>query len=128
MGGDHLWHVMAHELAHAQAEDSEGHSMAFWRRLASGLKRAGRLELLRFDFEYREGALRVAREYRMADLPSPRGFMLKIGELIVDEENRRWRVQRRYRRGGRPHYRLEAPGWIWKGSEEEVLKKAKRWD
>ena len=111
---------MAHELAHAQSRGKEHHSIAFWRRLAEGLGRASRLELLRFDFGYREGALSVAREFGLADLPPRRGFALRSGD-VVDHGGRAWTVRRRFRRGGQPHYRLDAPGWTWRAAEEELL-------
>ena len=117
---DRLWQIMAHELAHAQSRGKEHHSIAFWRRLADGLGRARRLELLRFDIGYREGALSVAREFALADLPPRRGFALRSGD-VVDRGGSRWIVRRRFRRGGQPHYCLEAPGWTWRAAEEELL-------
>ena len=47
---DHIWYIVAHELAHAQAELREGHTRAFWVRLANGLAHAGKIEFLRYDF------------------------------------------------------------------------------
>ena len=119
-GGDRLWYTLAHELAHAQTESREGHSAAFWRTLAEGLKHAGRLDLLQLDIGYREGALRVAREYGLPDLPPRRVFLFKLGDSVVDDKSRRWTVRRRFRRGGRPVYRLQKPGWTWAAPEERL--------
>ena len=124
-GGDRLWYFMTHELAHAQANEAEGHSLAYWRRLAKGLARAGRLDLIRLDFGYREGALRVAREFGLGNLPHQRNFELQIGDTVTDEDERQWRVVKRFRQAGRPRYRLERPGWRWQASEEQVLEKAR---
>lgn len=122
---DRLWHVIAHELAHAQAEAREGHSPKFWNRLAQGLKKAGRLELLRYDIGYKEGALRVARQYSLPNLPPREGFSFEVGKVISDSKRRRWVIERRFRRGGAPHYRLESPGWVWTTSEEQLIRQAR---
>lgn len=119
-GGQRLWYTLAHELAHAQAESGKGHSAAFWRTLAGGLGNAGHLEFLRLDIGYREGALRVAREYGLLDLPPRRVFLFKIGDSVVDDEDRRWTIKRRFRRGGGPVYRLDSPGWTWTVPEETL--------
>ena len=66
---ERLWFLLAHELSHAQVKAREGHSMQFWRRFARALKRAGRLELIKYDIGYREGALRVAHEDDSVDEP-----------------------------------------------------------
>ncbi len=123
--GDRLWYVVAHELAHAQVDGKEGHSRAFWRRLSDGLKRADRLELIRHDFGYREGALWAAREFGLADVPVPSGFAFEIGTELVDQQGKHWKVKHRFRRSGRPQYRLEAPGWTWRVSEEEIPRQFK---
>src|SRR5688572_15837967 len=75
---DRLWGVIAHELAHAQATGREAHGLVFWRRLAAGLARAGRLELLRYEFAYRERAMKVAREYGL-DVPDTQSFAFEVG-------------------------------------------------
>lgn len=116
---------MVSELAHAQAEGREGHSLTFWRRLARGLEHAGRLELLRYDFGYREAALRIAREYGVPDVPSASDFIFEVGDGLVDHQGRHWKVKDRFRKGGRPFYRLEQDRWIWTLSEEGVLLQAR---
>lgn len=115
---DRLWGVLAHELAHAQAPEREGHKLIFWRRLACGLERAGKLELLRMEVGYREGALKVAREYGLSDLPPLLPFAFAVGDRMALPDGSRWRVLQRFRRGGQPVYRLHAPGWVWTTSEE----------
>ena len=121
---DQLWHVIAHELAQAQAKAREGHSLKFWNRLAEGLEKAGRLELLRYDIGYKEGALRVARQYGLPNLPPRKGFSFEVGKVISDGKRRRWVIERRFRRGGAPHYQLKSPGWVWRLSEEQLIKEA----
>ena len=118
---DHLWYILAHELAHAQAEQREGHSKEFWTRLANGLKRAGRLELLRYDFGYREAALRVAEESGLPDVPKRSKFRFALGTVLEDGGRRRWKIQKRFRRAGEPHYRLNTRGWRWIASEQRIL-------
>ena len=116
----HLWYVLAHELAHAQAELRKGHSRAFWVRLAKGLEHAGRLELLRYGFGYRETVLRVAEEYGLQDVPRRAKFKLSPGTVVDDGEGRRWRVVRRFRRAGAPYYQLKTPGWSWITAEQAL--------
>lgn len=116
-----MWYLIAHELAHAQAKGNEGHSRAFWKRLADGLKQAGRIELIRLDFGYREGALRTARECALEDVPARSEFSFEIGHGLVDRQGKSWVVERRFRRAGRPHYRLVSPGWSWRVPEEQLL-------
>lgn len=123
---DQLWHLVAHELAHGQERYPERHSAVFWRRLAEGLKRAGRLELLHYEIGYREGALRVAWEYGVADLPPISEFLFEIGDAVEDEESRRWIVSRRFRRGGRPYYQLDCPGWRGTASEGTLRRSVRR--
>ena len=118
---NHLWYIVAHEVAHAQAERTEGPSKVFWVRLANGLEHAGRLELLRYDFGYREAALRVSQEYGLADVPKRKEFKLAIGTVVYDGDGRRWRVVRRFRRAGEPYYRLKTRGWHWITSEQVLL-------
>ena len=120
---DRLWGVVAHELAHAQASEAEGHSIAFWRRLAEGLRRAGRLELLRLEVGYREGALRVAREFGLSNLPEVQPFHFLLGERIETEDGNSWRVRRRFRIGGQPAYRLSSRRWLWTVSESILAAK-----
>lgn len=117
---ERLWYVLAHELAHAQARSREGHSPRFWRRLAHGLQRAGRLELLRHDFHYREGALRVAREFGLADVPPRLPFRFRRGDVVQDSRRWLWTVVGRFRRSGQPFYRLRRPGWAWRAPEAEL--------
>jgi hypothetical protein len=119
--GNHLWYIVAHEMAHAQTELREGHSKAFWVRLADGLEHAGRLELLRYDFGYREAALRVSEEYGLSDVPKRKGFKLALGTVVKDVGGRRWKVVRRFRRAGEPYYRLKTRGWRWTTSEQVLL-------
>ena len=121
-GGNRLWYVVAHELAHAQAKSAEGHSLTYWRRLAKGLIRATRMDLIRLDFGYREEALRVAREFGLQNLPPQQDFELEIGDRVTDKDLGVWEVVKRFRRAGRPHYYLERPGWHWKASEDHVLR------
>ena len=116
-----MWYLIAHELAHAQAEENEGHSRPFWKRLAEGLKKAGRIELIRLDFGYREGALRAARECALENVPARSEFLFEIGHGLADRQGKRWAVERRFRRAGRPHYRLVSPGWTWRVSEDQLL-------
>ena len=123
--GDRLWYLIAHELAHAQAKGNEGHSRAFWKRLTEGLKTAGRIELIRLDFGYREGALWAARESGLDNVPVRSEFLFGIGHGVVDRQGRRWVVKRRFRRGGRPHYRLVSPGWTWRVPEDQLLLEAR---
>lgn len=118
---ERVWFLLAHELSHAQSDTREGHSMGFWRRLAEGLKRAGRLELIKYDIGYREGALRVAQEYGVPGIPAVAMFRLGIGEAVVDGKGRRWVIARRRRRAGRPYYHLESPGWVWTAPEGALL-------
>ena len=127
LGGtaDRLWSLLAHELAHAQAEGREGHTRAFWCRLAEGLRQAGRLELLRLDIGYREGALRTAREYGLDGLPTIRPFAFERGDVFVDGR-RRWVIARRFRRAGAPAYRLLAPRWAWSVTEDALVRRATR--
>lgn len=113
-----LWGVLAHELAHAQGPAREGHKLIFWRRLADGLARAGKLELLRMEVGYREGALKVAREFGLRDLPPLLPFAYAVGDRVALPDGTRWRVLQRFRRAGQPVYRLHAPGWAWTASEE----------
>jgi len=117
---ERLWAVLAHELAHAQATTREGHSNTFWRRLACGLSRAGKLELLRHDIGYREGALKIARAYGLTALPEIIPFSFSIGQQVVTEDNRSWRITRRFRRSGQPVYRLRTRGWVWTVSESRL--------
>jgi hypothetical protein len=119
---ERVWFLLAHELYHAQAGAREGHSMRFWRRLADGLKQTGRLELIKYDIGYREGALQVAHEYGLAGIPAVANFSLGVGEAVVDREGRRWVITRRRRRGGRPYYHLKSPGWVWTAPEGALLK------
>lgn len=112
-GGERLWLLLAHELAHAQGTQHEGHRRTFWRRLAGGLARAGRLELLRQEIGYREGALRVCRDLGLAGLPPVRPFRLAVGQRVIGPDGRTWCVVRRFRRGGVPFYRLHSPRWTW---------------
>ena len=116
------------EYAGEQALTGRGerHALAYWARLADGLKRAGRLDLLRHGISYKEGALRVAREYGLVGLPPVRQFSLEIGEVVADDNGTRWVVRRRFRRTGRPYYQLESPGWRWTDAEEAVLSHARR--
>ena len=123
---ERLWCVIAHELAHPESVEAGGHSLAYRARFAEGLKRAGRLDLLRRGISYREGALRVAREYGLAGLPPVWQFSSQIGEVVVDHNGTRWVVPRRFRRIGRPYYQLEFPGWRWTDAEEAVLSYARR--
>lgn len=118
---EHLWYVVAHELAHAQAERREGHSRAFWVRLADGLEHAGRLELLKYGFGYREAALRVSEEYGLANVPKRNEFKLVIGAVVDNGDGRRWKVVRRFRRAGSPYYGLKTRGWRWTTSEQSLL-------
>ncbi|MBI4282478.1 MAG: M48 family metallopeptidase [Chloroflexi bacterium] len=118
---DHLWYVVAHELAHAQAERREGHSRAFWVRLANGLEHAGKLELLRYDFGYREAALRVSEEYGLPDVPKREEFRLALGTVVEDGDGRGWKIVRRFRRTGAPCYWLQTRGWRWIASEQALL-------
>ena len=117
----HLWYVMAHELAHAQTRQREGHSKQFWNRLANGLVQAGKLELLRFDFGYKEAALGVAEEHGLSNVPKRGEFKLAIGTIVDDVDGRRWKVERRFRRARAPYYRLKARGWVWTTSEMDLL-------
>ncbi len=118
---DRLWYLLAHELAHAQVANREGHSGKFWARLAEGLRIGGRLELLRYDFGYREGALRVAEEYGVLDVPGIQKFRFSVSDVVEDRDGRRWKIFRRFRRGGVPHYRLATRGWRWVSSEESLI-------
>ena len=118
---DHLWYVLAHEVAHAQAEGREGHSRTFWVRLADGLKHARRLGLMRYDFGYREAVLRIAGEYGVPDVPGRQEFRLSVGDIVQVCDRRRWKVIRRFRRAGVPHYRLETRGWRWVTSQTSLL-------
>ncbi len=118
--GDRLWYVVAHELAHAQTEENEGHSRGFWKRLAGGLLAAGRIELIRLDFGYREGALWAAMEHGLEDVPTRGEFLFRTGQRLVDLKGKRWVVERRFRRAGRPHYRLRSPGWTWTVPENQL--------
>ena len=118
---DHLWYIMAHELAHAQAERKEGHPRAFWVRLANGLEHAGRLELLRYDFGYREAALRISEDYSVPNVPRRREFRVSLGAIVEDSDGRGWKVVRRFRHAGTPYYRLETRGWRWTTSEQVLL-------
>ena len=119
---DRLWYLLAHELAHAQGNGREGHSRKFWVRLANGLKLAARLELLRYDFGYREGVLRVAEEYGVPEVPRLQMFQFSVGDVVVDRDGKPWKVYRRFRRAGVPHYRLVIRGWRWVSSEDGLLK------
>ena len=118
---DRLWGLLAHELAHAQASQRERHSMDFWRRFAEGLQRAGRLELLRYEFGYREGAMRVAREFGLIDVPGRQPFRLSLGASVKTEDGHQWRVRRRFRIAGEPIYRLTTRGWRWVVSEQILM-------
>ncbi len=119
---DRLWYLLAHELAHAQGNDREGHSRRFWIRLADGLRLGGRLGLLRYDFGYREGALRVAEEYGVPEVPRLQMFQFSVADVVEDRDGKLWKVFRRFRRAGVPHYRLTTRGWRWVSSEEGLLK------
>jgi len=123
LAGDdnHLWYIVAHELAHAQAKRREGHSRSFWVRLANGLQHAGRLILLRYGYGYRETVIGVAKEYGLPDVPKRKEFKLAVGTFANDAEDRKWMIGRRFRRGGAPYYRLKTRGWRWVISEEELL-------
>lgn len=123
--GDRLWYIVAHELAHAQGKGNEGHSRAFWKRLAEGLRAAGRTRLLRLDFGYREGALWAARECGLEDVPVRGEFLFEIGHGLIDRQGKQWVVERRFRRAGRPNYRLLSPGWTWTVPEEQLLLEAR---
>ena len=123
---ERLWFLLAHELSHAQVKAREGHSMQFWRRFAEALKRAGRLDLIKYDIGYREGALRVAHEHAVPGIPAVAEFKLALGDDVVDGDGRRWVIARRHRRAGQPFYRLESPGWSWEASEESLLETASR--
>ena len=118
---NHLWYIVAHELAHAQAKQREGHSRTFWVRLANGLEHACRLALLRYDFGYREAALRVSEEYGVPDVPRRKEFRLSVGDIVKNGDGREWKVVRRFRRAGAPYYRLETRGWRWITSEQILL-------
>ena len=120
---ERLWGVLAHELAHAQATGREGHSLRFWRRLAAGLARAGRLDLLRFELGYREGALKIAREYGLSGLPEVRPFSFEVGQRLRAPDGVAWRVRQRFRRGGQPVYRLHARRWVWTVSEDFLVER-----
>ncbi len=119
---DRLWYLLAHELAHAQGNGREGHSRKFWVRLAEGLRLAARLELLRYDFGYREGVLRVAEEYGVPEVPRLQMFLFSVADVVEDRDGKRWKVLRRFRRAGAPHYRLTTRGWRWVSSEDGLLK------
>ena len=119
--GDRLWYIVAHELAHGQGSGNQGHSRAFWKRLTEGLRAAGRIELIRMDFGYREGALRAARECGLENVPARGEFLFKIGHRVVDRKGNRWVVERRFRRAGRPRYTLVSPGWSWTAPEDQLL-------
>ncbi len=124
---DRLWGVIAHELAHAQASGREAHGLVFWRRLAAGLNRAGRIELLRHDFAYREGAMKVAREYGLY-VPDTQSFAFEVGQQFTTNDGTQWRIRARFRRAGHPIYRLRSRRWVWTVSEnllqERLLKSA----
>lgn len=120
-GQDRLWYLLAHELAHAQGNGREGHSRTFWVRLAEGLKLAARLELLRYDFGYREGVLRVAEEYGVPEAPRRQKFRFSVADVVEDRDGKRWKVSRRFRWAGVPYYRLTTRGWRWVSSEEGLL-------
>ena len=124
----YVWFVMAHELAHAQGRRGEKHKLSFWRRLAAGLSRAGKLELLRQDFHYKAGCLTVAREYGMADVPATQEFTFNVGDGALIK-GRQWCVARRYRRMGAPWYLLECQEgglryFRWDLSEKQLLERA----
>jgi len=124
----YVWFVMAHELAHAQGRSDEKHKLSFWRRLAAGLSRAGKLELLRQDFHYKAGCLTVAREYGMADVPATQEFTFSVGDGALIK-GRQWCVARRYRRMGAPWYLLECQDgglryFRWDLSEKQLLEHA----
>ena len=118
---DYLWYIVAHELAHAQAEKSESHSIAFWLRLGKALDHAGKVELLRYGYAYRETAMRVAEEYGLADVPKRRRFKLAVGTTIDDSTGKKWKIYGRFRRAGQPFYRLRTRGWRWTSSESVLL-------
>ena len=120
---EYLWYIMAHELAHAQAEGREGHSRGFWLRLGSGLKNAGKLNLLRYSYGYRETAIRVAEEYGLPDVPMPKSFKLAVGSTFDDSAGRKWKIQSRFRRAGEPYYRLKTRGWHCAISEIALISK-----
>ena len=118
---DYLWYILAHELAHAQAEKRESHSRTFWLRLAKALDHAGKLELLKYGYAYRETAMSVAAEYGLTDVPKRRTFKLAVGTTIDDSTGRRWKIYERFRRAGQPFYRLSTRGWRWTPSESALL-------
>ena len=123
----YVWFVMAHELAHAQGGGREHHKLSFWRRLAAGLSRAGKLELLRHDFHYKAGCLTVVREYGMADVPATQEFTFNVGDGALIK-GRQWCVARRYRRVGAPWYLLECQDgglryFRWDLSEKQLLER-----
>lgn len=122
---DRLFYLCAHELAHANGPPSETHSLAFWRRLAHGLKRGGRLELFHYGYLYKEGAVAVARELGLADAPQIEEFAFTPGDAVEDRNGRHWVVTGRFRRAGEAHYRLERPGWWWRTSEVNLLEAAR---
>jgi hypothetical protein len=121
---DYLWYIVAHELAHAQAEQREGHSRTFWLRLSIGLEHANRLSLLKYGYIYRETAMHVAEEYGLPDVPIRQEFKLPIGSTVNDNAGRKWKIERRFRRAGAPYYRLKTRGWRWTTSESALLSEA----
>ncbi|MSQ21834.1 MAG: hypothetical protein EXR53_00790 [Dehalococcoidia bacterium] len=119
---DRLWYLLAHEIAHAQGNGHEGHSRSFWVRLADGLRLGAQLGLLRYDFGYREGALLVAEEYGVPDVPPLQTFRFAVADVVKDSGGKQWKVYRRFRKAGVPHYRLATRGWRWVITEEGLLK------
>ena len=118
---DHLWYIMAHELAHAQGEGRENHSRAFWVRLANALEHADKLELLRYDFGYKEAAIRISEERGLPEVPKRKEFRLALGTVVEDSNGRIWEIVRRFRRAGAPYYRLKTRGWRWTAPEQVLL-------
>ena len=68
-----------------------------------------------------KGAMRVAREFGLIDVPGRQPFRLSLGASVKTEDGRQWRVRRRFRIAGEPSYRLTTHGWRWVVSEQILM-------
>ena len=82
---------------------------------------AGKLELIKYGYAYRETAMRVAEEYGLTDVPKRRRFKLAVGTTTDDSTGIPWKIYGRFRRAGQPYYRLRTRGWRWTSLESILL-------
>ena len=93
---------MAHELVHAQGFVK--HNVAYWKALAAGLQKAGKIHLIKYGFRYKQSSVKVGMAYGVAE---NNAFIYLLHTIFHCDDGAVGEVVRRFHERGTPVYCIQ---------------------